>query len=194
MDYLSERQGLILQYLRERGPASIRDVQEFLGISSATIYRDISGLVNSGMVHRSRGRLVYRRGVNLDVPEARCVMCGGSVNARTAISIHLEDGAQVLACCPHCGLMYITRQNKVSSALATDFLYGKIYNVSQVVYLLESQVQICCAPSLLCFASLEDANKFQTGFGGRVLSFEQALHALQAMMSLNPQMQRIEEA
>jgi DeoR family transcriptional regulator, copper-sensing transcriptional repressor len=185
LDYLSGRKGLILDYLRGRGAATVHELQRHLGISSATVYRDIAALVSAGLVHRSHGRLSCQQPDHLVSPRAGCVMCGVGVDQRTAVSLRLDDGTQIAACCPHCGLMYIAHEPKVISALATDYLYGKIHNVRQAVFVLESQVQICCAPSLLCFAKQEDASRFQTGFGGQVLTFEQAIQALQHMMALN---------
>lgn len=190
MYYLSERMGLILDYLRGRGSATVREVQKHLGISSATIYRDVAVLVNAGLVHRSHGRLTCQQPDHLVSSRAGCVMCGVGVEQRTAVSLRLDDGSQVAACCPHCGLMYISHEPRVISALATDYLYGKMHNVRQAAFVLQSQVQICCAPSLLCFANQEDASRFQTGFGGQVLTFEQAMQALQHMMFLNSRLPR----
>jgi DNA-binding Lrp family transcriptional regulator len=185
LDYLSERQGLILEYLRKLGSASVHEAQQHLDIPTATLYRDIANLVRAGRLRRSHGRLYYQQSLQVEAPLTVCVMCGIGVNQRTAISIYLVDGSQVMACCPHCGLMYISRHPEVQSGLVTDYLYGKMHNVRQAVYLLNSEVQICCSPSLLCFASDEDAGRFQTGFGGQVLNFEQAMHRLNHMMSLH---------
>jgi DNA-binding Lrp family transcriptional regulator len=185
LDYFNERQGLILEYLREKGSASVHEVQQKLGIPTATLYRDIASLVRADRLRRSHGRLHYQQPTEVNLPLANCVMCGAGVNPRTALSIQLNDGRQAAACCPHCGLLYISRQPGVRSALVTDFLYGKMHNVRQAVYVLESQVQICCRPSLLCFANSDDASRFQAGFGGQVLSFEQAMQRLNHMMSLD---------
>jgi DNA-binding Lrp family transcriptional regulator len=185
LDYLSERQGLILAYLREHGSASVHDVQQHLNIPTATLYRDINSLLRTGMLRRSHGRLHHQPSSQVDSPLVACVMCGVGVNHRTALSIHLGDGSQVMACCPHCGLMFISKRPDVRSALVTDYLYGKMHNVRKAVYLLESQVQVCCSPSLLCFAYQEDAEKFQVGFGGQMLDFDQAMQILNRMMSLH---------
>lgn len=187
MDYLSERQGLILAYLREHGSASVHEVQQHLEIPTATLYRDVNNLIRTGMLHRSHGRLHLQSSPQVDSPSATCVMCGVGVNQRTALSIHLGDGSQVTACCPHCGLMYLSKRSDVRSALVTDYLYGKMHNVRMAVYLLESQVQVCCSPSLLCFANQEDAEKFQVGFGGQMLNFNQAMQMLDHMMALHTQ-------
>jgi nitrous oxide reductase accessory protein NosL len=47
-------------------------------------------------------------------------------------------------------------------------------NVMKAAYVVESRVHLCCVPSTLCFASLEDAQDFVLGFGGMVMDFEQA--------------------
>jgi len=85
---------------------------------------------------------------------------------------------QLTACCPHCGLMLLSDITEVDSALARDYLYGRMVNVYQAYYLVASDVSLCCEPTVLCFAKLADAEKFSLGFGGHVMDFSQALSHL----------------
>jgi nitrous oxide reductase accessory protein NosL len=62
--------------------------------------------------------------------------------------------------------------------LATDFLYDRTLNAAQAVYLVESTVTACCMPSVLCFATNNDAQRFQQGFGGQMMTFTEARHYL----------------
>ena len=73
---------------------------------------------------------------------------------------------------------------KVATALASDYLYGRMVNVRQATFLLGSSVDLCCAPSVLCFASETDARRFQLGFGGQLYTLEQATAQLNTLMAL----------
>ena len=83
--------------------------------------------------------------------------------------------AQVRACCPHCGILLLSHEAEEESALAREYLYGRMVNVYQATYVLGSDVRLCCVPTVLCFASITDAEKFSHGFGGQVMNFSQAL-------------------
>ncbi|MCA9981759.1 MAG: nitrous oxide reductase accessory protein NosL, partial [Anaerolineales bacterium] len=86
------------------------------------------------------------------------------------------------ACCAHCGLLYLgqlAEQEAVPSALARDFLYGRMVNVQSAFFVVQSAVEVCCVPSTLCFATAEDATRFQQGFGGEVLTYAEAIAFLE---------------
>jgi hypothetical protein len=53
-------------------------------------------------------------------------------------------------------------------------------NVYQAYYLIGSEVNLCCEPTVLCFSSSADAEKFQRGFGGQLFNFSQAMSHLTA--------------
>jgi nitrous oxide reductase accessory protein NosL len=73
---------------------------------------------------------------------------------------------------------------KVVTALASDFLYGRMVNARQAAFLFGSSVDLCCAPSVLCFSNDADAQRFQAGFGGQVYNLEQAIVQLNQVMAL----------
>ncbi len=68
--------------------------------------------------------------------------------------------------------------------LVTDFLYCRITNASEATYLVGSEVSLCCGPGILAFADLEDAARFQRGFGGEVMDFMQTQDHLRHKMSV----------
>ena len=116
----------------------------------------------------------------------RCVACYGLLNLRTQVVLHMTDGSQRRACCPHCGLMAVSRGSEaVSGVLVTDFLYGRIVNGRTATYLAEPTVSVCCTPTVLAFEDLLDAQRFQAGFGGQLLSLDEALAFLRAEMHLH---------
>ena len=180
---LTERQEKILEWLQERRSASIEEIRGQFAVSTATAYRDAHALVQSGVALKTNG------GVRLAPPpdsaqaEGKCFYCGAPVGDRAPFVIQLQDGSQRRACCPHCGLMSLSHP-KVLTALASDFLYGRMVNARQAWYLFGSSVDLCCTPSVLCFASEPDAQRFQAGFGGQVLTLDQAIAELNRVMSL----------
>ena len=184
MPELTDRQRQLYEWLQTQPSVSVEETAQRLAISTATAYRDVRALTQAGLVIKTG------HGVKLAPPaEAapaqtdKCTFCAGTVSQRTGIVLQLHDGKQVKACCPHCGLMALD-QLSVSTALAADFLYGRMINARQAVFLLESTVKPCCTPSVLCFASQDDAQRFQLGYGGQVCSLAQALARLHSIMAL----------
>jgi hypothetical protein len=180
VENLTERQHLLLEWLQARGSASINDIQDHFEVSPATAYRDARALVQSGAAVKTSNGVKIAPTVSDD---GKCAFCGGAINERAAFIFQLQDGSQRKACCPHCGLMAMGKMDVVS-ALASDFLYGRMVNVRQAVFLLESSVNLCCSPSVLCFANEADARSFQSGFGGHICSLEQAGEQVGKIMAM----------
>lgn len=188
---LSDRQRRLLDLLRDRGELAVAQIQEQLQVSQPTAYRDIRHLVDAGLADRTTGGLRLPHTAPVAGPSSACVQCGAAVPSRTAVIIQLSGAGgvtkgQVTACCPHCGLMALSARPDSVSGLAADFLYGRMVNVRQAAFLVESQVSLCCTPSVLCFSDAEDAVRFQRGFDGRVLDYPQALQAVRRAMQLTP--------
>ena len=179
---LSLRQQKILEWLKSRPSCSMEELQAHFGISIATIYRDAQALVNAGAVQRITGGLAAVQPT--DQIQTKCKSCGKVVNPRTVFLIQTRDGAQRTACCPHCGLMAIN-QPDVISAMACDFLYGRMVNARRAGYLIDSTISLCCEPSVLCFSNLDEARQFSLGFGGKVCTLDQAETCLAELMALD---------
>jgi len=184
MDELTKRQQLLLEQLKTSRALSVEEIQRRFAISTATAYRDFRALVEVGAAVKTQG------GIRLAVTQApagasaqRCSFCGGELNERSSFIIQGKDGRQLKACCAHCGLMALGNQ-EVAAALTCDFLYGRMVNARQAVFLLESSVSLCCQPSVLSFASASDAERFQAGFGGQVCTLEEALARLRSVMHI----------
>ena len=156
---------------------------EHFGISVATAYRDTRALAQAGLAIKTSGgvKLAPPAETSPEIPGS-CFFCGGAINKRTMFVIQMQDGSQRSACCPHCGMMALGPEGL--SALASDFLYGRMVNVRQAAFLLGSWVSLCCEPSVLCFANQEEAESFQLGFGGQVYSLEQAIARIKQLALL----------
>lgn len=180
MGNLSDRQETLLEWLKARDSVSIGEIESRFGVSPATAYRDARALIQAGAAVRTT------QGIKLPpaYQEDRCAFCNGPINERTLFVFQLQDGSQRKACCPHCGLMGIG-QLDVVAALSADFLYGRMVNARQAVFLVESSVNLCCAPSVLCFTSREEALNFQKGFGGQLCALDEATAWVKDIMLLN---------
>lgn len=183
MPVLTERQQEILRELESAQSLSLEAIEEKHGISVASAYRDIRALVASGVAIKTKRGLKIASLSETARPEEKCFFCGGPLKERSSFLIQMQDGRQHKACCPHCGLMGLD-QPGVQAAFASDFLFGRIINVREAIFLLGSSVSLCCQPSVLCFASGEDARKFQLGFGGKPCDLAQALVYLKESVDL----------
>jgi len=183
MAVLTERQTQLLEWLKTRHSAMIEEIEAQFGISSATAYRDSKALVEAGQVLKTNGGIKLPPPSSKPGKEGKCNFCGAMVEERTMFIIQMEDGSRQQACCPHCGLLALQRPGPVS-ALASEFLYGRMINARQATYLVESMVSPCCEPSVLCFASDDEARRFQLGYGGIICTFNEARTRISNMMSL----------
>jgi len=178
------RRRTILQLLQKRGSIAVSDLTKRFGVSRMTIHRDLDVLVQQGLAQKRHGwvELAATRWVELAATpapatagSARCMMCQSEIPERTQFTLQLENGERLQACCPHCGLMMLSHRTGVQSALARDFLYGRILNALEAFYVVESRIATCCAPSVLCFHDAASAADFQRGFGGSVLNYHETI-------------------
>ena len=186
METLTERQQQLLGYLLTYRSITMDSIRKNFGISAATAYRDVQALVQAGMAVKIIGGVkLYLATNTAPEPTGNCSFCGKVISKRTLFVIQMQDGSQRNACCPHCGMMALG-QPGVLSALAVDFLYERLINVRQAAFLLESSVNVCCQPSVICFSNEKDAQGFQMGFGGRICNLDQAIAGVTDLMLLNP--------
>jgi Fe2+ or Zn2+ uptake regulation protein len=179
MKNLSPRQREILKLIDEKKDLSIDEIQQAVGISQATAYREIQELSQMGLVAKIPGGISQ-----IENSPTRCVQCRGETNARTAFIIEQKDGEMLSACCSHCGMMALANNSNVRTAMTVDFIHGKMLNVSQAWYVLNSNVVLCCSPSILSFSNRDDAANFTQGFGGEVMDFANAQKSINKMMTL----------
>jgi DeoR family transcriptional regulator, copper-sensing transcriptional repressor len=184
-----DREKQILDYLHENRSASIQKLAEVFGVSNMTIHRDLNKLVETGqVVKRHGGAALLSAGSKVWEETSACAMCGKPVSQRTVFIVKLDNGEELRACCAHCGLMLQSRSPNVWQSLTADYLHGHMISVGQAFYLIGSELNICCVPSVLAFGSKPEAVKFQKGFGGQLFNMEQALKHLSKMMHMHSSM------
>lgn len=169
----SMRQEKIMEWLALSSTLTIDQLVEQLGVSIMTVHRDLDVLARAGLVEKVHGGVIKSEA---KVARTRttpiCNLCDNAVSNRTTITIQPLVGDPIHGCCPHCGLLLINERREVVSLLARDFIYGRNISMTQAVYVTESVIVMCCMPSILCFASWDDAARFQRGFGGAVMHYD----------------------
>jgi biotin operon repressor/ribosomal protein L37E len=182
------REKQILEYLHNNGSASIQQLADAFGVSNMTIHRDLNKLAENGQILKRHGGAILVNTAVDDERESACAMCGKPVSQRTVFIVKFENGEEQRTCCAHCGLMLQSRTKNIWQSLTADCLYGHMISAGQAYYLVGSEVNICCVPSVLAFGSKLDAEKFQKGFGGQVLSMNDTVHYLHGMMHMHASM------
>lgn len=175
----------ILEWLKQEHTLSVDELVNRLGVSLMTVHRDLNTLAEAGLVDKVHG------GVRLHVTDTLpaipqsltpvCALCGMHVGTRTTFIVQPLNDDPLHACCPHCGLLLVHQVKSFSAVLTRDFLYGRMINAQQATYLSEPDITLCCAPGVLAFAHLNDALRFQQGFGGTTHTFLEAIDCLRGV-------------
>mgnify|MGYP001202624611 CR=1 FL=1 len=181
-----DREKKILELLQKQGSASIQELVEAFGVSNMTIHRELNKLAEAGVIQKKHG------GVSLVTKSPaedsnQCAMCNKPISARTVFIVQLENGEQKRACCAHCGLMIQSQSKGAFQSLTADYLHGHIISANQAIYILGSDLMICCVPSVLSFGSRQDAEKFQRGFNGILATMEETIQHMHKMMHAHQQ-------
>lgn len=181
----SDRHQRILTLLEEYGSVHINELSQEFNVSEMTIHRDLANLEAQGQLRKVRGGAIPVSPPKI-IDRDACFMCHTIPRGQTQVTLHMADGKIKHACCPHCGLHGLMMLgNQVSSVLVTDFLRGQAVNAQKAIYVVEAEVTICCTPTVIAFQKNVDANRFQKGFGGRVLSLTETTNYLENEMKLH---------
>jgi len=108
----------------------------------------------------------------------RCILCGMDVSKYTHVKYVVETttGEKYTTCGVQCGLMlHLQLGDKFESATATDLITHRTFNAKKGYYVYKSSVITDMAPGFIAFATKKNAEKFAKGFGGKVVTYEEAL-------------------
>jgi hypothetical protein len=179
------RRERLVEIVREQKSVSLQELIGHFDVSKMTLHRDLVLLESRGILRRFHGGVVLAEAESHPVPlpsalvQEQCVVCLRPVTPRLLYSITLTNGIRRYACCPHCGLaQHLSLGGEILSALATDFLAGRPHPAHRSLFLFESSATPCCHPSIITFEDAEQARRFQTGFGGTLATFDEALALL----------------
>ena len=182
MPYSSiDREKKILEFLQKQGSASIQELAEAFDVSNMTVHRDLNKMEQAGHIQKKHGGVTLADRSTVS-GEYACSMCNKPVSGRTVFIVQFENGEQKRACCAHCGLMIHSQAKDAWQSLTADYLYGHMVSANQAIYVIGSELNICCVPSVLSFGSQKEAEKFQGGFAGHLFTMEEATAHLHGMM------------
>jgi DNA-binding Lrp family transcriptional regulator len=178
-----ERRDYIYNKLRKEGRVQVRELSQELGVSHMTIHRDLDYLVQQDeRIKKVFGGAIMERPYQ---PEAgKCALCGKPVPSRTGVTMQTREGERLDACCPHCALILLETRDDIVSGMATDYIFERVVNMKSAVFLVNADVIVCCAPSVLCFGDETTARRFQQGFGGEIADLETARKQVALHMKL----------
>lgn len=175
-----QRREQILAWLQTSQTVAIEDLVSRLGVSAMTVHRDLDLLAKENLVQKTYGAVSLLKASPQQSGTTTCQICHIDPPQRSQVKLQLKSGESLEACCPHCGLILINQVHPLASVLTRDFIYGRMVNAFQAAYVFGSKVELCCVPSLLAFSCFEDAENFVRGFGGQVLTFQEATEQLLA--------------
>ncbi|MBW4437717.1 MAG: DeoR family transcriptional regulator [Pleurocapsa minor GSE-CHR-MK-17-07R] len=175
----------IIQAVRDHGSVTIEQLMALTGVSHMTIHRDLHALAAQGLLRKTHGGAtslieVLPGDASPGAESSACAMCGQAISPRVGFTVRLTSGQSIATCCAHCGLsgMQHTPMDDVRAILTRDFLYQQTLDARDAWFVIDSQVALCCRPGVLCFATRDDATRFQAGFGGSVHAFADAMRRL----------------
>lgn len=174
------REKKILETLQQHGSIPTKELAEMLGVSLMTLHRDLNKLAAQGLLYKARGEVMLPKKVGSSTDA--CAMCGKTIPERVAFVVIFSNGEHQKACCAHCGLMLQDQSQEVLQSMTVDFLYGHVLSASYAFYVVQSEVTVCCMPSVLAFGKKQDAEKFVMGFGGSIFNMKEAISELKNMI------------
>ena len=125
--------------------------------------------------------------------EPVCFVCQRPLHPAQTFLVLSQNGRERRTCCPRCGLRFIIESGAKPSQ-ATDFSNGNPIIAESAFYLEGSDLMQCCTsatmrtdsgmicdmhydrcmPSLVAFATLQNARAYQQEHGGRLIDLAEA--------------------
>jgi len=115
----------------------------------------------------------------------RCIVCGMDVSKypHTKYVVTTTEGETFITCGVQCGLtLHLRLKEKFKSATATDLLSNRPFDAQKGFYVYKSTVITDMAPGFISFLTRVNAEKFQKGFGGKVVTYQEALEIWKGQM------------
>lgn len=115
----------------------------------------------------------------------RCIVCGMDVSKypHTKYVVMTTDGKEFQTCGVQCGLtLHLRFKEKFKSATASDLLSNRSFDAQKGFYVYKSTVITDMAPGFISFVTRANAEKFQKGFGGKVVTYQEALEIWKEQM------------
>ncbi|EHL78490.1 DeoR family transcriptional regulator [Bacillus smithii] len=177
-----ERQRQIVKWLETEEFLSVAEISKRLNVSEMTVYRDINALMDQKKIVKTSRGITIRK--ETQPSHNICSYCHKPSTSRHSVQIIRVDQRIEETCCPHCGLLrYDDIEEDVSQILCKDFLNDTTISAKTAYYLMDADIDMhCCYPQVLVFQSLKQIRQFQTGFGGQIYTFDEAIQNIQRKM------------
>ncbi len=181
-----KRKEKILEILKEKQEITAKELSNIFNVSEMTIYREIKELEKAGLIKRKHGAILLNTEKEKEVVKVpNCPICEKPITRAHPYKITVENQT-IETCCEHCGLMMHKQlEDKEVTALTYDFITENPISALNAYYVVGSSAIPCCSPSVIPFASKEDAEKFKKGFGGEVMTFIEAYNEIVNKMHIN---------
>jgi hypothetical protein len=175
-----QRRQRLISLIREQKRVSLHEIKESFDGSTMTLHRDLAVIEAQGLIRRYFGGVVSTENVTPEFAPADALgyMSGRTnpVTSRSAYMTTFTDGQQSVSCCPVSGLkIHLGHNGNIASAAATDLVSCRLVPAESAYFLIGSNAEPCCSPSILAFADIEQARRFQTGFGGFLGTLEETM-------------------
>jgi len=115
----------------------------------------------------------------------RCMVCGMDVSKypHTKYVVRTTEGKEFVTCGVQCGLtLHLRLKEKFKSATASDLLSNRSFDAQKGFYVYQSTVITDMAPGFISFVTRANAEKFQKGFSGKVVTYQEALEIWKEQM------------
>jgi hypothetical protein len=115
----------------------------------------------------------------------KCIVCGMDVSKypHTRYVVRTTEGEEFFTCGVQCGLtLHLRLKEKFKSAMASDLLSNRSFDAQKGFYVYKSTVITDMAPGFISFITRANAEKFQKGFGGKVVTYQEALEIWKEQM------------
>ena len=115
----------------------------------------------------------------------RCIVCGMDLSKypHTRYVVTTTQGQEFQTCGVQCGLtLHLRLKEKFKSAMATDLLSNRSVDAQKSFYVYKSTVITDMAPGFISFVTRANAEKFQKGWGGEVVTYQEALEIWKGRM------------
>jgi nitrous oxide reductase accessory protein NosL len=117
-------------------------------------------------------------GLSQATDPGRCGQCGMELSGypHTLYEITWTNGTVTKTCGVQCGLIHqLKHADKYRSSVARDLLSNRSFDAGAGYYVFGATVVTDMGPGFITFDKKINAEKFQKGFGGKVMSFHEAL-------------------
>ncbi|MCL4321610.1 MAG: hypothetical protein M1273_03175 [Deltaproteobacteria bacterium] len=171
----------VFELVRSGKADTVSEISGILNLSKMSVYRYVRALAHEGKISKTFNKLYPYSEAEIAGEKSpvtgKCEICSKQItDERLKVVINFKDGRKLQFCCAHCAIIAAVHSvddlNSISSIMGMDFIYGNPLDIRNGFLLFKTDVIPCCSPPILVFARQSNAERFQAGFGGDIISFD----------------------